>query len=77
MSIALIPTWLQEFELEAGYMAEPKVICLFCKELKRHWIVFTSSEALKHQKETGHDSWELDTNYKERIDGIRDAKKHN
>ena len=40
-------------------MAEPKVMCLVCKELKRHWMVFTSEEALKHQKKTGHGRWEL------------------
>ena len=69
MIIALVPTWLREFEREAGYMIEQKVICLICKELKRHWIVFTGKEALEHRNQTvskkypkGHDRWELQEN---------------
>lgn len=57
---SLLPTWLREFEIEANYMTnQPKVICLVCKKLKRHWIVFTSEEAGRHKKETGHNKWKI------------------
>ena len=57
MEIGLVPKWLREFEQETNYMT--KVICLVCKKLKRHWLVFTSEEALKHKEETGHNKWEI------------------
>ncbi len=59
MIMALVPTWLQWFEWEANYVPKQRVICSICKKMKRHWLIFTSEEALKHKKETGHNDFEL------------------
>ena len=65
MSFLLIPTWLQEWEVEN--MAEPKVICSICKMMGNNPKPLTSKEAGDHAIKTGHNTWEWDGKYKQKV----------
>lgn len=55
MAIALIPTWLQEYEEEQSLMAEVLFRCNQCKDSK----LYTSIEAGKHKEKMGHYSFRM------------------